>query len=183
MRVITGSARGRNLETLKGADIIRPTSQKIKETMFSAVQFRLPGANALDLFAGSGQLGIEALSRGAKRCVFVDSSREACALVSRNLARTGLAGLSDVRRSDASAFLASCREKFDIVLVDPPYRYDTARTVLPALSRLAAPGCRVLCETETGADMPEAEGDLTLRKSYRHGTTTVWLYVRSDEEI
>lgn len=85
MRVISGTARGTRLAALPGEEITRPTVDRVKEGMFSAVQFLLAGARVLDLFAGSGQLGIEALSRGAARCVFIDSSREACAVVRQNL--------------------------------------------------------------------------------------------------
>ena len=90
MRVISGTARGTRLAALPGEEITRPTVDRVKEGMFSAVQFLLAGARVLDLFAGSGQLGIEALSRGAARCVFIDSSREACAVVRQNLKAAGL---------------------------------------------------------------------------------------------
>lgn len=84
MRVIAGTARGKNLQALPGEDITRPTINRVKEAMFSSVQFLVPGARVLDLFAGSGQLGIEALSRGAKSCLFVDHSAEALAIVRAN---------------------------------------------------------------------------------------------------
>ena len=84
MRVIAGEARGRRLEALPGTDVTRPTLSQVKEAMFSIVQFDLPGARVLDLYAGSGQLGIEALSRGAARCVFLDENREAVSIVMRN---------------------------------------------------------------------------------------------------
>ena len=81
MRVIAGTARGKNLQALPGEDVTRPTINRVKEAMFSSVQFLVPGARVLDLFAGSGQLGIEALSRGAKSCIFVDRSSDALAIV------------------------------------------------------------------------------------------------------
>ena len=87
MRVIAGTARGKNLQALPGEDITRPTINRVKEAMFSSVQFLVPGARVLDLFAGSGQLGIEALSRGAKSCLFVDRSAEALAVVKGGTAR------------------------------------------------------------------------------------------------
>ena len=90
MRVIAGEARGRRLEALPGTDVTRPTLSQVKEAMFSIVQFDLPGARVLDLYAGSGQLGIEALSRGAARCVFLDESREAVSIVMRNCKACGL---------------------------------------------------------------------------------------------
>ena len=89
MRVIAGTARGKNLQALPGEDITRPTINRVKEAMFSSVQFLVPGARVLDLFAGSGQLGIEALSRGAKSCLFVDRSAEALAVVKANCKTAG----------------------------------------------------------------------------------------------
>ena len=92
MRVIAGDARGRRLEALPGTDITRPTLDQVKEAMFSIVQFDLPGARVLDLYAGSGQLGIEALSRGAARCVFLDENREAVNIVMKNCKTCGVFG-------------------------------------------------------------------------------------------
>ena len=90
MRVIAGEARGRSLEALPGTDVTRPTLSQVKEAMFSIVQFDLPGARVLDLYAGSGQLGIEALSRGAARCVFLDENREAVNIIMRNCKACGV---------------------------------------------------------------------------------------------
>ena len=104
MRVIAGTARGKNLAALPGEDVTRPTINRVKEAMFSSVQFLLPGARVLDLFAGSGQLGIEALSRGAKFAVFVDASREAQEVIRANLQSTGLAQKSRVAAMDALGF-------------------------------------------------------------------------------
>ena len=106
MRVIAGTARGKNLQALPGEDITRPTINRVKEAMFSSVQFLVPGARVLDLFAGSGQLGIEALSRGAKSCLFVDRSAEALAVVRANCKTAGVERQSDIRQSEAEGFLA-----------------------------------------------------------------------------
>ena len=89
MRVITGSARGRRLETLPGEDITRPTSESVKEALFSMIQFEIEDARVLDLFAGSGQLGIEALSRGASFCTFVENNKSARAVTERNITQCG----------------------------------------------------------------------------------------------
>ena len=119
MRVIAGEARGRRLEALPGTDVTRPTLSQVKEAMFSIVQFDLPGARVLDLYAGSGQLGIEALSRGAARCVFLDENREAVNIVMRNCKTCGVFDRSRVnvgeaarcwiRRSGAVRWKRSCR--------------------------------------------------------------------------
>ena len=120
MRVIAGEARGRRLEALPGTDITRPTLDQVKEAMFSIVQFDLPGARVLDLYAGSGQLGIEALSRGAARCVFLDENREAVNIVMKNCKNCGVFDRSRVNIGEAARFLSACREQFDLVLLDPP---------------------------------------------------------------
>ena len=113
MRVIAGTARGKNLAALPGEDVTRPTINRVKEAMFSSVQFSVPGARVLDLFAGSGQLGIEALSRGAKRCVFLDASREAIQIVLANCKTAGVFAQSRVIPDDAFHFLATTQEEFD----------------------------------------------------------------------
>ena len=120
MRVITGSARGVALKTPSGMTT-RPTSDRVKEALFSIIHFDIPGAKVLDLFGGTGQLGIEALSRGAKSAVFVDAGNDACNLIRENLKRTRLESQGRVVRSDYMDFLKRCKEPFDIILLDPPY--------------------------------------------------------------
>ena len=120
MRVITGKARGINLKTPEGLQT-RPTADRVKEALFSIIQFDIPGARVLDLFGGTGQLGIEALSRGAKSATFVDASNTACNLIRENLRRTRLQEEGRVICSDYLAFLGRCSEKFDIIFLDPPY--------------------------------------------------------------
>lgn len=176
MRVIAGEARGRRLAALPGEDVTRPTIERVKEGMFSSVHFLLPGARVLDLFAGSGQLGIEALSRGAARCVFLDQDRGAVDVVMRNCKTCGVFDRSRVSLGEAGLFLSSAREEFDLVLLDPPFRHDTLPALLPAVDRVTAPGGVVLCETEREATLPEAAGGLTLTKRYQYGTVAVWRY-------
>lgn len=120
MRVITGFAKGRKLRTLSGEDV-RPTTDRVKEALFSIIQFEIEGRRVLDLFAGSGQLGIEALSRGAASAVFVDSSRDSIEVVRENLNTTQLAQSAQVIQMDSLAFLAGQCGPFDIALLDPPY--------------------------------------------------------------
>ncbi|MBQ4641383.1 MAG: 16S rRNA (guanine(966)-N(2))-methyltransferase RsmD [Oscillospiraceae bacterium] len=120
MRVITGSARGVVLKTPDGM-ATRPTTDRVKEALFSIIQFDVPTSRVLDLFAGTGQLGIEALSRGAKSAVFVDEREDACKLVRENLKRTKLEQSARVVRSDYMAYLKNCQEEFDIIILDPPY--------------------------------------------------------------
>ena len=165
MRVIAGEARGRSLEALPGTDVTRPTLSQVKEAMFSIVQFDLPGARVLDLYAGSGQLGIEALSRGAARCVFLDENREAVNIIMRNC-------------GEAARYLSACREQFDIVLLDPPFRNGTLEKILPAVDKCTAPGGIVLCESETGIVLPAEAGGLTLKKQYKYGRVLLWKYTK-----
>jgi len=120
MRVISGKARGVVLKTPDGM-ATRPTADRVKEAVFSIIQFDLPGTKVLDLFGGTGQLGIEAISRGAKQVDFVDESEAACKLIRENLKRAKMESQGRVIRSDYSLFLKKCTEHYDIVLLDPPY--------------------------------------------------------------
>ncbi|MBQ6569789.1 MAG: 16S rRNA (guanine(966)-N(2))-methyltransferase RsmD [Clostridia bacterium] len=179
MRVITGTARGRRLITLEGLDV-RPTTDKVKEGIFSAIQFDIDGRKILDLFAGSGQLGIEALSRGAQKCVFVDSSSKALNVINRNLQTTGLADKAEVYASDALGYLSRCRDTFDIVFLDPPYAMaeniipKILASLIPLLSRCAT----IVCETDVNAALPEQAEDFTVYRTYRYGKTAVTTYKR-----
>ena len=120
MRVITGKARGVQLKTPDGMDT-RPTTDRVKEALFSIIHFDIPGASVLDLFAGTGQLGIEALSRGASEAVFVDIREDACRLIKENLKRTKLQSEAQVIKAEYLQFLRNCRRKFGIIFLDPPY--------------------------------------------------------------
>mgnify|MGYP002675531026 CR=1 FL=1 len=116
MRVITGTARGRVLRTLEGEDV-RPTTDRVKEAVFSIIQFEIEGRRVLDLFAGSGQLGIEALSRGADSATFVDMSKDSLATVKYNLEHTKLGDRAKVIQTDALSFLKLTKDRFDIVFI------------------------------------------------------------------
>ena len=181
MRVITGTARGRKLATLEGQEV-RPTTDMVKEAMFSILQFEVEGANVLDLFAGSGQLGIEALSRGARACVFVDSSRDSQNITRQNLQHTGLSSAARVAAMDYAAFLRSTKDTFDIALLDPPYEKGLAADALPLLVDKMSPGGAILCETRKGEPMPERVGEFAIHRTYRYGKIALTLYRRAEEE-
>ena len=134
MRVIAGSAKGRKLKTLEGLDV-RPTTDKVKEAIFSAIQFDLPGAVVLDLFAGSGQMGIEALSRGAETAVFVDRSARSLQMTKENLESVQLAAQAQLHQAEAQSFLQTTAMQFDIAILDPPYRKGFHEKLLPLLGR------------------------------------------------
>lgn len=176
MRVIAGSARGRRLAALPGEEITRPTIERVKEGMFSALQFLLPGAQVLDLFAGSGQLGIEALSRGAAHCTFVDQNHMAAQLVLQNCRAAGVQGAARVVQTEAQAFLARTSGRYHIILLDPPYRQGILADILPLIGRVTEPGGIVLCESELDAPLPDACGGLQKKKQYRYGTVLITRY-------
>ena len=179
MRVITGSARGRRLKTLNGDDIVRPTTDLVKEAIFSIIQFDIEGRRVLDLFAGSGQLGIEAISRGAKHCVFVDASKMSVSVVKQNVAHCEMQDNATVVQSDASAYLMRCYEKFDIALLDPPYASDLIEKNLPLLVQCMNTGGVIICETLRDKELPEQVGEFTRRRTYRYGRIAVTIYRHS----
>ncbi len=180
MRVITGSARGCRLETLSG-EATRPTAERVKEGLFSAIQFDLPGRRVLDLFAGSGQLGIEALSRGAESCVFLDRSQQATEIIRRNLQKCRLFSQAQVLTADATDFLRRNRDPFDVIFLDPPY---DSGLLLPCLQEAAehlAPGGLIVCETDQVEQLPETVGRCRLHRTHRYGRVHITIY-RPDAE-
>ncbi len=181
MRVITGSARGRRLETPPGEET-RPTSEKVKESLFSAIQFDIEGRRVLDLFAGSGQLGIEALSRGAASCVFVDRSPECVQLIRRNLQHTDLSVAAQVVGTDALSYLTRPKERFDLVFLDPPYAADLLLPSLEKVAPLVNDGGIIVCETDDVAILPERVDRFAVSRTYRFGRIHVWLYRYAPEE-
>lgn len=175
MRVITGSARGRRLQTLEGNDV-RPTTDKVKEAVFSSIQFDVEGRRILDLFAGSGQLGIEALSRGAESCTFVDLNPEAINVIKANLKATGFEAEARVHRSNCFSFIASTRDKFDIVFLDPPYREGLLEETLTAVTNIMSDYGIIICERPTDIDLPKNVGSFCDKKQLKFGKILVSVY-------
>lgn len=177
MRVITGKARGVQLKTPDGMQT-RPTADRVKEALFSVINFDIPGAKVLDLFGGTGQLGIEALSRGAVGAVFVDAREDACKIIRENLKRTKLEDQGKVVRSDYLAYLKRCREKFDIILLDPPYAEVFLENALKCITEIdiCQTGGIIVTERPFGKELPfEFEG-FTRSKDYKYGNTLLTLY-------
>ena len=172
MRVITGSARGRKLQTLEG-ESVRPTTDMVKEAMFSIIHFDAPDAHVLDMFCGCGQLGIEALSRGAASATFVDMSSASVKIIKQNLEITGFDGCSKVYTSDYSSFTAMCRESFDIVFLDPPYKegllLPSIKAVLPLMSDFGT----IVCEYPPEVEIPVSIGGFGIYRTYRYGKINV----------
>ena len=179
MRVITGSARGRKLKELPGLDT-RPTTDRVKEALFDIIQFEVPGMRVLDLFAGTGQLGIEALSRGAQSAVFVDQRKDAVSVIRDNLASTGFAGQGKVVQGESLSFLASCREKFDLILLDPPYLSGLLEKALEkaVLIDILAKNGIIVCESPLEEELPALPEPYIRGKSYRYGKIKLTLYRR-----
>lgn len=175
MRVITGVARGRRLETLSGDDV-RPTTDKVKESVFSIIQFQVQGRMFLDLFAGSGQMGIEALSRGAKGAYFLDTRKDAQAVIRKNLLAVNLADKAQVRGTDSIKFLENCDVTFDVAFVDPPYHKGLAQKALELLPSVMNKGGVIVCETADDEELPEKTGDFLLDRTYRYGKIKISTY-------
>lgn len=180
MRVITGKARGRKLKAPEGMDI-RPTTDNVKESVFNIIQFDIEGRRVLDLFAGTGQLGIECLSRGAKEAVFVDASREAVKIVRENLKICQLQGT--VVQSDALAFLRSCG-KFDLIFMDPPYDAPVYESVLELINLvdILSDGGIIICEARREKQLPEMTSPYYKRKEYRYGQVKICVYSKESRQ-
>ena len=177
MRVITGKARGVVLKTPEGMQT-RPTTDRVKEALFSIIQFDIPGCKVLDLFGGTGQLGIEALSRGAKSAVFVDASDAACKLIRENLKRTKLENDAKVVRSDYMEYLRRCHETFDVIFLDPPYAEVFLENSLNCITEIDILQTNGIIVTERALEK-ELSWDIlgyTRSKDYKYGNTLITLY-------
>lgn len=175
MRVITGSARGRRLITLEGDDV-RPTTDKVKEALFSIIQFEIEGRKVLDLFAGSGQLGIEALSRGAKSAAFVDLSRQAVEVIKKNLEATGFTKSAVVLNTDSIAFATTRAENYDVAFIDPPYGKGLLQKALPLVADIMNEGGVIVCEAPFDEEIPETAGAFALARTYKYGKIKLATY-------
>lgn len=175
MRVITGSVRGKRLHAPEGRDV-RPTPERVKEGLFSALQFDIEGRRILDLFAGSGQLSIEALSRGATSAVLVDNSAQSLKSIRTNLENCGFTESAKVYQSDFKTFCAMSREVFDIAFLDPPYNegllMPAVKAVLPLMSDYGV----VVCEHPIDVILDEKVGGFAISRTYRYGKVMVSVY-------
>ncbi len=176
MRVISGLARGRKLKTPENYDI-RPTTDNVKESLFNIIQFDIEGRRVLDLFAGTGQLGIECLSRGAGSVVFTDESREAVKIVRENLKNCGFS--ATVLQQDAISFLRSCGS-FDLIFVDPPYDSQLYQSVLETINSvdILSDGGIIVCESRRENTLPEMRPPYRKRKEYNYGRVKLTLYLK-----
>lgn len=177
MRVITGKARGVQLKTPEGM-LTRPTADRVKEALFSIINFDIPGATVLDLFAGTGQLGIEALSRGANRAVFIDAREDACKIIRENIRRTKFENQASVIRSDYQEYLRRCKEKFDIILLDPPYAEVFLENALKSITEIdiLQSGGIIIAERPIEKELLADFEGFTRSKDYKYGKTLLTIY-------
>ena len=178
MRVITGLAKGRRLIAPKGL-ATRPMLDRIKENVFNIISTRIEGAAVLDVFAGSGSLGVEAISRGAARAVFIDAAQEACEVIAANTRACGFAAESTVIRGQLPGPLRGQRQEFDLIFVDPPFRISVSELaeVLEALRHLLADKGLLILQTTTVMNVPEFTG-LALHDSRKYGQSLITMYKR-----
>ncbi len=180
MRIITGTARGRKLKTLENLDV-RPTAERVKEGLFSALQFSIEGRRVLDMFAGSGQLGLEALSRGARSALFLDQSPKAAAIVRENIAACGFEDRSKVVQTDSLSYLRNSEEIFDIAFIDPPYADEKLDSFIKAAVEHMSITGTVCVETPKERILPESFSgvvEFVAEKTYVYGKTKITMYRR-----
>lgn len=176
MRVITGTARGRRLRTPENYDI-RPTTDNVKESVFNIIQFDIEGRRVLDLFAGTGQLGIECLSRGAAEAVFIDENTAAVKIVKENLKTCGFTAA--VLQQDALSYLRHCG-KFDLIFVDPPYDSRLYESVLGTINSvdILSDGGIILCESRREKSLPDMRAPYRKKKEYNYGRVKLTVYIK-----
>ena len=177
MRVITGKARGIQLKTPEGM-LTRPTADRVKEALFSIINFDIPDASVLDLFGGTGQLGIEALSRGASGTVFVDHGEDACRIIRENLRRTGFTPKASVVRADYMDYLNRCSEQFGIILLDPPYAEVFLENALKRITEIdiLQSGGIIIAERPFGKELTWDSEKLLRSKDYKYGKTLLTVF-------
>lgn len=180
MRIISGTAKGTKLETLEGLST-RPTTDRVKEGIFSSIQFAIPAAKVLDLFAGSGQMGIECLSRGAAKGVFVDSNKDAVNIVIKNIKSCSLFDKARVVNMSAQDFLRTTKDKFDIVFLDPPYNMGILDEIIEKVYQITAPGGIIIAESELGWSIRQEIDGLNEVKKYKYGKVLVTKFVKETE--
>lgn len=177
MRVITGTARGRRLGQLQGMDT-RPTTDQVKESIFNIIQFDIEGRRVLDLFGGTGQLGIEALSRGAASCTFVDNRRDAANLIRANLKTCDLSDRARVVQGDSIGFLSTVRESYHLVFLDPPYQTNLLENALKKIAEIdmLTENGIIICESPAEKVLPELPAPYCKGREYRYGKIKITVY-------
>ena len=168
--------RFRSIRLKSPGTLVRPTTDRVKEAIFSTLMHDLKDSSILDLFAGSGALGCEALSRGAARATFVEQSRECIEVIKKNITALGVFDMATVIRSEARTFVISCRETYDLIFMDPPYHKGLATDLAPHVYNLLNTGGILIIEHESGIEIP-----LTPWKQRQYGDTSVSYFTRSEQ--
>lgn len=182
MRVISGSARGKKLQSVPGFET-RPTADRVKESIFNILQFKVYEARVLDLFAGTGQMGIEALSRGAKSCIFIDRASAAINVIQRNAEGASVINRAQILKTDFVDFAVTCQQKFDVIFLDPPYGGKLLNNALETIEKfdiLDSDGI-IICESNVEDDIFVPKS-LSLDRTYRYGTIQVMTINRGKKE-
>ena len=179
MRVIAGSARRRPLKSTEEPEM-QPTMERVKEAVFSKLHFELEGRQVLDLFAGTGQLGIEALSRGAAHCDFVDNSKASLACIKQNVETCGFSAKAGIYNTDAFAFIKSSKQKYDIVLLDPPFNHGILDKMLPLVAQHVEKSGVIYCETSDKERLPEIAGEFVMDAQNKYGYIKATYYRHRD---
>ncbi len=179
MRIITGCARGKKLLTLEGDDV-RPTTDRVKHALFNIIQFQIEGRVVLDLFAGSGQLGLEAVSRGARCAVLVDSAKNCIDVILANVHHTGLKSNVHVIHMDYETYLMRKDRMFDLAFLDPPYHKNILQKALPLTAAVMNKGGIIVCEHASEEILPQRVGDFIQGRRYQYGKIMLTVYEHKD---
>lgn len=184
MRIITGIARGRKLASPEGENT-RPTSDRVKESLFNIIQVQVPGAKILDLYAGTGNLGLEALSRGAQHCTFIEKDKTAYRVLRQNIEGIKFHEMSESFNQEASTALKILSKrglKFDIIFLDPPYGRGMVESSITSISSLGLgeEECLIISESDLGDNIPEKIGDYTRNRTEKYGRTVISFWNKED---
>jgi 16S rRNA (guanine966-N2)-methyltransferase len=176
MRIIAGTAGGLKLKSLKGRDV-RPTLDRVKESMFNIIAFDLPGSEVLDLFSGFGSLGIEAISRGAEKADFVEINKDHLKIIKQNLKKAKLFDLAKIYNQDVYLYLKNCSQKYDIIFMDPPYQKNMSSKAVELIieSNLLKPKGLIISERSETEDVEEYE-ELEIIKNKKYGNSLIIIY-------
>lgn len=179
MRIISGEMKGKRLKTFEG-DAVRPTSDRVKEALFNILQFRVEGRSFLDLFAGSGQIGLEAISRGAETAVLVDAAKSSIKVIEENVATMGVANRVRVVNADSTLYIKHPPFKFDIAFLDPPYRKGLIEDCLLDVSEAMNDSGIIICEHPSDIVLPNEVGSFVKIKDYRYGKIILTTYEQGE---
>ena len=181
MRVISGSLRGLKLIAPEGLGT-RPTTDRVKESLFNIIQPYIPAESVLDLFGGSGALGIEALSRGSSFCVLVDVDKNAVDIINKNIEKARLKERTRVIKGDALSYLSSCNDKFDVIFLDPPYNKGFLNKVFEEIykNNLLDTNGIIVVEGEVGGETFDDDSKFVCIKQAKYGKTTVSVFKNGD---